>query len=406
MTLKEIRQQRGTLVAEMNVLNDLALKEGRAMTDEETAKWDKIDTDQEALGKQVVRAEKSESLKKEMGTVADPTKMPEGEGRGDVSYLESPEYRSIFNHYLDSGEKPATKEFRALQADSDVIGGYLVAPMQFVADLIKFVDDLVFIRGLATVTPLNNADSIGRPSLDTDPADPDWTAEIQTGTEDSDMAFGDRELHPHPLAKRIKVSNKLLRISAIPVEQLVRDRLGFKFAITQENAFLTGDGNNKPLGVFVDSVDGITSARDVSTGNTATTIEGDGLIEAKYALKAQYWANAVWMFHRDAVKQIRKIKGVVDGQYLWQPGLQGGMPDRILDLPFFMSEFVPNTFTTGLFVGILGDFRNYWIADALNMQVQRLVELYAETNQTGFIGRAELDGMPVLEEAFVRVTLA
>ena len=40
------------------------------------------------------------------------------------------------------------------------------------------------------------------------------------------------------------------------------------------------------------------------------------------------------------------------------------------------------------------------------MQIQRLVELYAATNQVGFIGRMELDGMPVLEEAFVRVKLA
>ena len=39
------------------------------------------------------------------------------------------------------------------------------------------------------------------------------------------------------------------------------------------------------------------------------------------------------------------------------------------------------------------------------MQVQRLVELYAETNQTGMIGRMESDGMPVLAEAFVRVQL-
>ena len=46
------------------------------------------------------------------------------------------------------------------------------------------------------------------------------------------------------------------------------------------------------------------------------------------------------------------------------------------------------------------------LADALDMQVQRLVELYAESNQDGFIGRLECDGMPALEEAFVRVKLA
>jgi hypothetical protein len=39
------------------------------------------------------------------------------------------------------------------------------------------------------------------------------------------------------------------------------------------------------------------------------------------------------------------------------------------------------------------------------MQFQRLNELYAETNQTGIIGRKETDGQPVLSEAFARVKL-
>ena len=85
--------------------------------------------------------------------------------------------------------------------------------------------------------------------------------------------------------------------------------------------------------------------------------------------------------------------------------MQVGEPDRLLGLPYFESEFVPNTFTTGLYVGILGDFSYYWIADDIQMQVQRLVELYAETNQVGLILRAATDAMPVLEEAFVRVKL-
>ncbi len=37
------------------------------------------------------------------------------------------------------------------------------------------------------------------------------------------------------------------------------------------------------------------------------------------------------------------------------------------------------------------------------MTIQRLAELYAATNQVGFIARKETDGMPVLEEAFARL---
>jgi hypothetical protein len=35
-----------------------------------------------------------------------------------------------------------------------------------------------------------------------------------------------------------------------------------------------------------------------------------------------------------------------------------------------------------------------------------LVELYAITNQNGYVARQEVDGMPVLPEAFVRLRMA
>jgi HK97 family phage major capsid protein len=167
---------------------------------------------------------------------------------------------------------------------------------------------------------------------------------------------------------------------------------------------MTGTGANQPLGVFTASAMGITTARDVSTGNASTAPTFDGLISAKYGLKGQYWNRADWIFHRDVLAVVSKLKDG-EGQYLWRQSVLDNEPDRLLGRPVMMSEYAPNTLTTGLYVGILGDFSNYWIADAIDMQVQRLVELYAETNQTGLIGRLETDGMPVLAEAFVRVKL-
>jgi HK97 family phage major capsid protein len=279
----------------------------------------------------------------------------------------------------------------------------MVASEQFVDILIKAVDDAVFIRQRATKFRLDSAASMGSPYLAADPADADWTAEIATGSEDSTMSFGKRELHPHPLAKRIKVSNKLLRQSP-RADGLVQSRLAYKFGISQEKGFMTGSGANQPLGIFTASANGISTSRDVSTGNAATAPTFDGLISAKFGLKGQYWNKAEWLFHRDVLAVVAKLKDG-EGQYLWRESVRAGEPDRLLNLPVMMSEYAPNTLTTGLYVGALGDYSNYWIADALDMQVQRLVELYAETNQTGFIGRLESDGMPVLEEAFVRVKL-
>jgi HK97 family phage major capsid protein len=297
-------------------------------------------------------------------------------------------------------------EQRALQMDNDTLGGSMVASEMFVNQLIKFTDNLVWMRGLATVIPVRNAESIGVPSWDTDPADASWTSELGTGSEDTAARTGKRSLTPHPVAQRILISRTLARNSVRPVVEFVASRLAYKFGVVEEGAYLTGTGANQPLGVFTPSAQGISTGRDVSTGNTTTAVTADGLIEAKYSLKQQYMNSPAlrWVFSRTAVKNIRKLKTGA-GDYIWQAGL-GGTPGTILDVPFLMSEYAPSTFTAGLYVGIIGDFSNYWIAESMQMEMQRLDELYAATNQIGLIGRKEVDGMPVLEEAFARVTLA
>ena len=89
----------------------------------------------------------------------------------------------------------------------------------------------------------------------------------------------------------------------------MRERLAYKFAVTMEQAYMTGTGAGQPLGVFVASADGITTARDVATDNAATAPTFNGLINAKYALKGQYWPAAKWLMHRDVVKVDRQAGG-------------------------------------------------------------------------------------------------
>jgi HK97 family phage major capsid protein len=139
----------------------------------------------------------------------------------------------------------------------------------------------------------------------------------------------------------------------------------------------------------------------VLTGNS-NGFTADGLIAAKYNQKVQYWPRLTWCFHRNGLQLIRQLKDA-NGQYLWVPGGFGGEADKMLDIDVAMSEYAPNTYTTGQYAGILGDFSFYWIVDSETMTIQRLNELYAASNQTGFIARLELDGMPVLAEAFSRL---
>lgn len=415
--IQKLRDERAKLVADMRIVLDKADEEKRDITSDENTNYenmekrmDEVDKEikdgEEAIKKTEERlqalADKEAELKKSQD---EPTKIdPNDEKRSDLEKAENredPEYRA-FCSFLAGQD---TAEVRALQADKDVAGGFMVAPEQFVANLIKEKDRLVWIRQFATVLRVTGSGDIGFPELADDPDDSDWTAEIRTGTEDTAMDFEKRALHPHPSAKRIKVSEKLIRISAIPVDSLVNQRLGYKFGITEEKAFISASGANKPLGLFTAHASGIGTGRDVTAGNTTTAIKADGLINTKYSLEAQYRMNCRWLFHRDAIKMIRKLKDG-DGNYIWKAGIASDRPDTILEFPVHESEYAPSIFTTGLYVGILGDFSFYWIVDSLSMTIKVLTELYAETAQIGYIGRMEVDGAPIHEKAFARVKLA
>ncbi len=409
--LKELREKRGNTVADMRAITEAAETAKRDLSAEELTKHGTLFGEVEQLRIQIEAAERQLEADRQIAArdgnreIEDRTTDPAKSDKKRPVATE--EYRAAFAAWVQTGKSGmAAEEVRALSVGSGSQGGFTVMPEQMADGMIKFADDMVVIRSRATKLRVEGAASLGVLSLDADPSDADWTSELATGSEDTAMSFGKRKMVPNPLAKRIKVSNDLLRMSTRDIEGMVRARLDYKFGITQEKAFLLGNGTSQPLGLFVPSADGVPAGRDVSNGNTTTGMTFDGLISAKYSLKDQYRNSAGigWLFHRNAVEQIAKLKDS-QNRYLWQPSVQEGQPDRILNIPVLTSEYVPNTFTTGLYVGMLADFSFYWIVDSMGMEMQRLVELYAEQNQTGFICRQFTDGQPVLAEAFTRIKL-
>ncbi|QQM45003.1 phage major capsid protein [Streptomyces liliifuscus] len=405
LKIRELKVKRSKLSAQATAIMQKATDENRAMEGDEETQFDSIMEERDALDSTITKAERLlEDDRRGIDDIPD-------DGRPGNRNVEA--QMTAWNAYLRDGRPGLNAEHaRALNAGNDPEGGFLVAPEQFVQELLQNVDDMTPIRGLATVHRLTTAESLGIPTREEDLDDAEWTSEVGTGSQDDGLRFGKRELRPHPLAKRVLVSRKLLRSSSMNPEQIVRERMAYRHATAQENGFMTGNGSQRALGLFtVGNADlgGITTARDVDvptsgTGFVHNATDGyaaDALITAKYTLKGAYHAKAHWLFHRLILAEIRKIKDA-NGQYIWKAGL-GDQPDTILEIPHILSEFAPSTMANNDYIGMLGDFSFYHIVDALQFEVQRLIELYATTNQIGFIGRAECDGMPVMEEPFVRL---
>lgn len=388
----EAKQERAKLVTDIRAL--ISEYENQEMPAEKREELTKMEARFDTLNVTIETEERQLERERKIGEQQEEKreKKPEDE-----------EIRMAFSRAL-MGDQGDIHEYRDLTAGDPAQAGYLMAPIQYVNQIIKEVDDAVYIRQKATNKgPIDRAQSLGYPYRKARMADAEWVSEVKIAAADTSLEYGMRELKPQKLSKLVKVSKYLLNQSNADAE--VRAEIDYVLAVTQEKAYLTGDGVGKPLGLFTASASGISTDRDIATDNVANAITADGLINAKYALKQQYQRRAEWMFHRDAVKMIAKLKDG-EGQYLWQPSLIAGQPDRLLGLPLTMSEFVPNTFTNGLYVGIIGDFSHYWIADAMQMEIQVLRELYAAEGKVGYLVDYWGDGAPVVEEAFARVTLA
>ena len=122
----------------------------------------------------------------------------------------------------------------------------------------------------------------------------------------------------------MKVSIELLDDSAFDLEEYIAREFAYAFGAAEERSFCVGTGTGQPTGLFTANggTVGVTAA-------SATTVTTDEVISLIYALKAPYRKNAKFLMNDATVSALRKLKDS-NGQYLWQPSLQAGQPDRLL----------------------------------------------------------------------------
>ena len=129
----------------------------------------------------------------------------------------------------------------------------------------------------------------------------------------------------YKLGTMIKVSEELLNDSVFDLESYIAREFARRIGAKEEEAFFTGDGTGKPLGVLADKG----GAEVGVTAASATGITADELLDLYYSLFSPYRKKAVWVVNDSTIKAIRKLKDN-NGQYLWQPGLTANAPDTIL----------------------------------------------------------------------------
>ena len=201
------------------------------------------------------------------------------------------------------------------------------------------------------------------------------TATLTSQLRERAMTHG--ELYAYPQASEWSLDDIFFNVDAWLAEEVAE-----KFAVEEGIAVISGNGTSKPTGMIntapVVTADFASPERSANAYQAVTSdltpggvaILADTLIDLLYTLNSAYRARAVWVFNSLTAAAIRKLKDTTN-QYLWQPGLQLGQPERLLGFPVETWENMPNI-GANLFPVAIGDWRRaYYLADRVGLRITR-----------------------------------
>ena len=388
--IMELRNKRNTLWEQTKTFLEEHRGENDLVEASAVEQYNKMAGEVKALGDEIARLEDQAAFDAQLSqpTTHPVTNKPMSRKAENVAPTATDEYAGAFwNMIRNQGDQFAVRN--ALSVGEDTEGGYTV-PDEFERKLVQALEENNIFRQLATVIRTNSGTR--KIPIANDTMEAQW---IDEGEEipETNTKFGQTTLSAYKLGTMIKISNELLHDSAFDLASYIAQRFGVCMGNAEERAFFTGDGDKKPLGILAD----VGGAELGVTAQGEDLVTFDEIFDLYYSLKSPYRRSAQFVCNETLLLQLMKLKDKNDN-YIWKPSLDVAKPDTILGRPIRTSSFMPGI-AKGEKVLLFGDLKNYWVADRQNRTFRRLNELYARTDQVGFLTTQRVDGRLILPES-------
>lgn len=394
--VKNLQERRLSVWETAKGIADRAADEGRNFDGNEERQWTEANAELDALDTRIQALLAGEQRAKDAGDAMDrlagkPVTDRSGKGGApqvDESKVEA-ELRSFLNGETRRYDLPTISraEYRTL------LDASVPLPTSFVGQLYSYMVDTSSIRqanprvfntssGEPLVIPVSSAEGQAV-----------WTAEGAALTA-HDPTFTNVTLGAYKLGKLIQISRELLDDEGFDVTGFLAESAGRNLGIASDAAYVNGTGTNQPTGFLSAATVGITAA----TG-TASTVglptsgayaAGDLFIELFHSVSVPYRPRASWVMNDTTIKFARKVKDTM-GQYLWQPGLQAGEPDRLLGKPVYADPNMPSIGVSTVPIAF-GDFNGYFIREVAPIRFERSDDFAFGTDLISFRAITRIDG--------------
>ncbi len=324
------------------------------------------------------------------------------------------EYNDAFWQYVRQGRsglegaaaRPLHRVLSRTMTEGTATDGGFLAPTQMVTGIIY---EAQFYEELKPRTEVirSNARSLTY-TKGTDAMVFGWVAELGTKPEDQ-LTFAQVTLTPGVGAVVCWVSDELLEDESYGLQGYLQARVAEGKTLLEEEALVSGSGSGRPFGILtrLNAEGGTPNRVSWSLSGTGDNTIAGMVVQMPYNMAPNYRRNGTWILGTNAIRAVRLLRDTTNN-YLWQNSLQAGQPATLNGYPVIETSATAlnGTFTAGNDVGIFGDLRRYRTFERLGLQMQRLEELRALTDEVGFRFRFRTGGDVMYNPAFrtIRVT--
>ncbi|MTC33611.1 phage major capsid protein [Providencia alcalifaciens] len=387
MKLHELKQKRNTIAVDMRAIHE-KVGEG-VMTDEQRTEWNKAKTELENLEAQIEREEQLRSLDQSFVDENEQEQRRNPENDPEAAKVER---RNLaFDHFVRSGfgelsteERQALKELRAQGTAPDEKGGYTV-PTQMLNKIIEQMKAYGGIASVAQILTTSTGQDITWSTSDGTEEEGELLGE-NTAASEQDVEFGTAILGAKKLSSKIiRVSNELLQDSGVNIEAYLGSRIAQRIGRGEAKYLVKGTGTGSPL-----QPKGL-DASVTGTVDASATFGWKDINALEHALDPAYRNGPKFRlaFNDDTLKNLKEMEDA-QKRPLWLPSIAGVAPSTILGMQYVVDQAIDKMEAGKKFI-FCGDFDRFILRRVTYMTLKRLVERYAEYDQTAFLAFHRFD---------------
>ncbi len=200
-------------------------------------------------------------------------------------------------------------------------------------------------------------------------------------------AFDKVNLDNHKLAAIIRVTNELLKDSAVDIEAYLAATFADRLAVSEEEAFIAGDGADKPLGLFHQAKVGCMT-------ESAGSVSVEDVLNLIFSVPEKHRRNGILLMNDNTLLTLYK-QCAAQGQSLWQ-----GKDDTFFGYRIVRCASMPDA-ESGSIPVLFGDFKKVYINNNGNRSIKRLNQLFIANDHVGFL-MAERVGIKLMVQDAIK----